>query len=268
MINLVLALLTATPATLPAQVAAAKCGDTIQAEGTFPRIGIKARPTCPVTLDLTRATVNWLLIQGASNWTVQGGAFTGSRFMAVQVRDSDHLSFENGVYTAWGTAAISTPNSNHIDIGGNSFSHSNGDATDLVSSQFVRVHHNHYFDMTFHNEGNHTDLVQMWSNVGLPITSDVEIDHNNANCDCQGWDNYGNGDGLLVQNINLHDNVIATSLTAAGSFKLCAGTCTMTNNVATTLPGMPHGWGGAQWVMTPAPGATVKISGNVNGAKP
>lgn len=268
MISLILALLTASPANVQAQIGAARCGDTVALAGSFPaKIAIKSRPTCAATLDLTGATINWLFFQGASNWTVKGGEFTGAPYEEIQIEGSDHLVFDRPWLHDYGTAGFSIGTSSQIDIDDASCAHTGGDCVDIGSSQFVTIHRLKAFDLHY-SLALHSDVVQIWSVAGQPISSDIAIDHAMAACHCQGFDSFGNGSGLPVKNISLTDSVIATDQVWAANFTGCTGACVMTNNRAETLFGQQHGWGGAQFVMTAAPGATVTLSGNSNGAAP
>lgn len=261
---LISALLAATPANINAQMTAAKCGDTVQAVGNFSRINLSNLP-CTATLDLTQANVTYIYANKAANWFVENGFVTGSSAQSIQVINSNNLHFSGIVLDNFGKTGIGLLTSNNIEIDHITFEHSMADATDIVSSQFVHIHDNKYIDLVYDNTILHADMVQMWSLVGSPITSDIEIDHNIGITTSQGFDSFGNGDGLPVQNINIHDNNVSTTMVWAGNFTNCQGKCSMVNNYAQTAFGQPHGWGGTVWVMT---GPNVTFSGNTNGVAP
>ena len=275
MLGVVFALLTATPATVNQIIPKAVCGDTVQlATGIYARVDLNTKPACTVAIDISAATINWLYASNASNFDIEGaktGLITGGQPETVQIRQSDHISIRGVEFMNWSNqgAAISTLNSNHLDIGGNEFAHSQGDATDLVSTQFVRVHDNRYWDLNYVNGENHTDALQVWSVVGLTPSSNIEADHNDINCACQGLDDNGTAGMPTETDMSFHDNLIATTMTEAVQLANCSARCSLVNNTARTAYGMPIGWGGAQVKSIATPGGeAATFTGNVNGANP
>lgn len=275
MITLILALLTATPATWPQVLAKAQPGDTVIASGVFAtKIGLPAtKPdlTTPrITLDLTGATVQWLVIANTSGWIIQGGDLgAGAPNMAVQMINADHVTMIGPYFHNYRTAGLSMQWSHMIDIESPVCAHNTGgDCIDVISSQDVQARNGRAWDLTYSAALGHTDLLQAYSVVGQPITARLTITGWWATCQCQGFDNYGNGDGLPIANVDIEDNHLAIDMVGAIDFLGVGGASKMLNNTLMTLSTMPKGWGGAQAVMTPAPGATATVSGNTNGAKP
>lgn len=244
-------------------LAAAQCGDTIKAEGSFiAPIVVRGRPRCPVVLDLIGATINKIGFYGASNWTVKGGTFTGGRFMAVQVINSDHLKFLDGTYRAYGNAGISLLDSSFILIQGNSFSDANADGVDLVSSQDVEFRNNSC--TLFYTSKLHADCLQMWNKPGDPLTvMRVIADGNQCTGNMQCIVTFGAADPRPVSDITITNNRADISTKWAGAINTADTPClrcTMKGNVATTYPGMPRSWERPGWYNANRP-----ESGNVTG---
>ncbi len=240
----------ATAQNINAITLAAQCGDTIKATDEFlAPIIVKSRPTCPVTLDLTDATVTSMRFVGASNWTVKGGTFTGARFIAVQVIGSDHLKFLNGTYRNYGNAGISLLNSSFIIVQGNSFSDANADGVDLVSSQDIEFRNNSC--SLSYTQKLHADCLQIWNKPGNPLTvARVIADGNKCFGRMQCIVTFGAGDPRPISGITITNNYAHIRTKWGGQINapgpVCLE-CKMTGNVAETYPGMPPSWERPGW---------------------
>ena len=243
-------------------IASAKPGDTVVLSGgVYPRVDIRSCLSAPgATLDATRATIGWLYMPNACHWNIKGGEYSWAPYVAIQLTGVSHVTVTGGVIHHWGTSGIAVGASSYVDIEGMSFSHSGGDAMDVVGSDHVTINENRGFDINYGAQ--HADFVQMWGGADM-----IQITNNSVICHCQGLDNYGNGQPNVITNLIVSGNLIATDTTTAANFtNIDSGA--MVGNVAGTLSTMPKGWGGARWVMTARPGHTVQIQSNVDGATP
>jgi parallel beta-helix repeat protein len=254
------ATLTANASNVQSQITAARCGDTILVRGDLPiRISIKSHPACPVTLDLTAATVQILFFQGASNWKVIGhghGAGVvglGSPYNAIQVVGSDHLVFSGLTLTGYGShggAGITMTDSNNIEIEDNIFRDAPGDGIDVISSQHIAVTRNTCERLPY-GVVLHTDCVQIWNKPKDPFTVvDVVVDHNRASGHMQGFDTFGAGDPRPLVGVSITNNDAEIDIQWAGAINTPNSPCVqckIRGNNSKTLPSYPRNWAPVGW---------------------
>jgi hypothetical protein len=231
-------------------LAHAKCGDLIELSGKFPpyvKIG-GFKPSCPVVIDGSKTTLSKLSIVESSNWIIENGNFSFTKYSNIYVVHSDHISIRDSNFDHPGVGAIAIGTSNHVWALRNHVEGSGGDGFDLAASQFVVISNNVCANNVVTPV--HPDCVQAWDVRGDELVSDIWITDNNAFGRTQGFDGFDHGDGGFDR-VYIVNNTISTTAVWAGQFNACRH-CVMAYNKAVTLAGQPHGWGGARWFMTDA----------------
>jgi len=240
--------LTATPATVEAELAQAKGGDTIMlSKGIYPEISVyNLHPATPVTINASAATIRYMPFQNSSNFTLIGGAFGPSVYGTVTFLKSHDITAQGGAYSGAATVSISVTNSQHINLVGNTITGSHGDGIDIAASQYVLVQGNTCLNNV--PTPIHPDCVQMWSVIGQPQVSHITVTGNRARGSTQGFDlfDHGTGGGSYI---DVDHNVVCTTHTWAGQVN-SATNSTMTDNVAYTLPGAQVGFAAPTWQLT------------------
>lgn len=267
MILAALALLTATPATMAAQLALAQPGDVIQlAPGWAGPLGIKnLHKVAPgVTIDGGGQTLAPSGIFTASGFTVQNAVFSGCPNACFLVQyGSSQVTLRDNVF--FGVIGIS--GATHVVVKGNAFRSVN-DGIDITGSQFVDVENNNCLVKS--PSVGHADCVQFWQDPGQAEDADITIAYNDAIGWTQGFDNAGSrapGPFGTIR-LNMHDNGYA-GMGTAGGVGDCLN-CAMTNNWAVNMNVTPKGVN-IIWGMSAPAGALPAdqpiIAGNVNGVK-
>ncbi|HEX4179876.1 MAG TPA: hypothetical protein VHY32_03725 [Caulobacteraceae bacterium] len=255
-----LAVLTATPATVEAQLAAAKPGDTVRLSGeVYGRIVVrdlkKAAPR--VTIDAKAATIGVVAWTDASGFTLVGGVFRHSGNYAQIVQNSENIDLVDGIYVDATNSGMTIQGSRHISVMGNAFRNPS-DGVDVINSAFVDIERNNC--LVAQPAGGHADCVQLWNTKGAPVDSDITIAWNAAVGYEQGFSMMG---GTGAARANIHDNSYAGVMGYAGGWLNCTPGCTMKDNVAMTLNVTAPGTHPA-WIMT-GPGSAAER--NLNGPK-
>lgn len=265
------AVLTATPANLQTQLAAAvKAGATTitLAAGTYVRMAIvNLNPTAVITIDCTAATFvgSGTEILGSSNWKIIGGDWSGSIFSMWNVQHSSNLEFSGltihdyaigqaatvttPAYPPGGGAAIGCSICTDVHIHDCKVYNTTGDVFDFASCQRVQVLNNEAWNLG--GGTNHCDFLQMWNLIGSPQTDSIDAWDNMVIGKCQGFGMYSIGANEFagMSNVRIRRNKLAITATWACLLHN-ATNCEATDNVAMTLTGMPKGFAVPQWVVT------------------
>lgn len=220
------AVLSATPATLDAQLAAAKGGDTVVlAAGDYGAPKIRDRAWQPaIEIDaraarfsgLTLAGVRGVKIVGLTAHSVaemptraivvtlmgaQDVAFEAPRISGtslndtgMMLRDSQRITVDNAAFTGLRTGVVF----NQV-VGGHlrdtQFSGMRSDGVNVAGSQNIRVERVRCEKFVPIVPQDHADCVQMWSIKGKPPTADIVIADNVADGDMQGFTGFDHGTG-------------------------------------------------------------------------
>ena len=192
-----LALITATPATLPGALAAAQAGDTITlAAGDYPGTLALAKRTFvpPLTIVMDGARVHQITLSAVDGLVLSGGTVQGApgdadppkRGIGLSARWARHLSVLGLVVTGWPLGAVVNESSD-VTIRRVWFRGLRSDGLDIANSQRVAVDKVTCSD--FHPSAtDHGDCVQLWSSAGLPQTTDVAIRGSQSVGHMQGFD--------------------------------------------------------------------------------
>src|SRR5260370_86241 len=107
----------------------------------------------------------------------------------------------------------------------------------------------------------------MWNKPGSPLTvMRVNVDGNSCTGNMQCIVTFGAGDPRPLSDVSVTNNRAFISTKWAGAINLVGYPCircTMKGNVASTYPGMPHGWEQPGWYTSKGP-----EPGNVSGNRP
>lgn len=234
---------------------AAKGGaDGLKLSGVFPRVTVyHLRPSAPIVLDLSDATIASLAFQDSANWQCHGGRFVGAVYAANQILGCDNLGFYDADYSGFGTAGISIGQSSNITVARNRLHLSLGDGVDIGASQGCAVVDNFIFDLTYASDppGLHSDGVQWWNVKGQKACSDLTISRNAIVTQSQGIGCYSPYDltDPGYERIVCEDNLISTTMTWAMHGVNCRNSVFRRNHAQTRIGSHP-GWGGARIVLT------------------
>ncbi len=219
---LILAALTATPATLPAVAKQAACGDTLTlAPGEY---GVFNAPrlTCPtgnrLLVDAAAATMTSAVVRSTAGVDIVGGRVRGTGDGAAVTVDGASFVRLSGM-TAGGTrTAFTIARSSNIDLIGNRCDGIRSDCINLAGVQRANVIGNYcgppnpipaVYDAAgkLLKDGDHPDCIQGWSIVGRAATSDINLIGNTAFGYMQGiwFGNPGQGgyDRITIRNNDL-----------------------------------------------------------------
>lgn len=241
-------------------------GDTIVMSGQFDLIYMKDYAfTSTVFIDATNATFNrtWN-ITNVDNISVTGGNFLfkpedANYVRAVLVYDGNNVSFDGGFYSSEGLlGGIGFTDSTNVNIsnatfstmknsigfnrvtGGTIFNNMTVGATvdgiDIAASHDVLASHNTCMQ-SVPSEGAHPDCIQIWSTVGEPISSNIELSDNLAMGDTQGFTKFGTGGPGT--NIRILRNVVQTTYPQGIACYDCSDS-NISDNLLITLAASDH----------------------------
>lgn len=269
MILLALAVLAATPATAPAVIAAAKCGDTVRlAAGDYGRFVVNRRECKPrITIRAEKARFQYVAITRVKGLTMYGGTVTPDATITVpgygvQVQMSSGVSLLDPVVTG-GLRAIAVDRSSGVLIRRATMRGQVVDGINIALSQKVTVQNSTCADFA-PRPADHPDCIQMWSRPG-GITSDVLLEGNSATGAMQGFAGFNhitNGvDDGGFDRVTIRNNRVLTSFPQGIALYDCRK-CSISGNTVETLPG-------ARWKTTiNAIGGTTTLIGNSIAAMP
>lgn len=204
-----LAALVATPSTLPAQLRAARGGDTIMLrEGRYGAVSIRnLRFNTAIRIDARNATVSAVTIRNSAGVDWLGGTLIGPRSQSfgVAIVDARDISV-TGMRITGPRIGLSMARSTDIDVTGNSFDGVRSDGVNIAASQRVRITGNvcinfrpiraiYASDGRLLVDGDHADCIQGWSLRGNRPTSDLTITDNVAEGEMQGITFFNPGEG-------------------------------------------------------------------------
>lgn len=181
MILFLLAALTATPATLPAQIARAGPGATITlAPGDYGTVTITRRVTRPIVINAAAARLR-VVFRRASGFELRGGSIAGAHGRGaagygVSIDHSDHITIAGSAFSD-SQRGIVINASTDVLVSRSTFIGLVVDGINIAGSQRVTVRDSACRD--FNSGEAHPDCIQMWSRPGA-ITSDVLITGNQA----------------------------------------------------------------------------------------
>lgn len=282
MIALALALLTATPATLPATLKRAQPGDTVTlATGDYGAVAIRDMTFTPsLRIEASAARLGALTLRNAKGIEWAGGAISGppSQYFGVQMALSARVRLV-GMTISGPRVGISLTSSTDIDVIGNRLEGLRSDGINLAMVQRVNVIGNQCYDFRpiqpiydaagkLVKDGDHADCIQGWSRLGSPPTSDLMITGNVAVGQMQGITFFDPGQGGYDR-ITIRGNDLNLGLWHGIAVYEGRGIVITGNRVRTT-PGAKTTAGRIQpitaWIT--APGSTGTICGNVVDALP
>jgi len=182
-----LALVAATPASLPAVLGAAKGGDRIRlAPGSYGEVTVTGKTYAPpIVIDAgAGATLTALNILGSGGVGLTGGKVAGGneRGYAILIRQSQNVKIDKVLITE-AKRGIVVDRSQDIALTGNTLKELTIDGVNVAQSQRVLIEGN---DCTSYSTGKaHPDCYQAWSRPG-GITTDLIIRNNRATGNVQG----------------------------------------------------------------------------------
>jgi hypothetical protein len=202
MILAILVALTATPATLPAALNSAKCGDVVTlAAGDYGSI-VAPKTKCPaqawLTVDASAARLTSLTIRNVAGLSWQGGTLKAPRAQPVGVTvDASTRVRVTGMNIGGPRVGISGARGDNYDFSGNRFDSVRSDGINVTIVHHVRIVGNQCVNFdpipaTYDKDGkllvdgDHPDCVQVWSNPGTFPVHDVEIIGNTGSGYMQG----------------------------------------------------------------------------------
>jgi nitrous oxidase accessory protein NosD len=209
MILAYLAALTATPATLPAQIKAAQAGDSITlTAGAYGAITITNRTfAAPVLVDASAAELTALTIRKVDGLEWRGGTLAGPReaSIGVNVVQSAHVTIK-GMVISGPKAGIAFSEATDFEAVGNRFDGVRSDGVLIAMSQRGRIIGNQCLNFrpiraTYDakgkliKDGDHPDCIQGWSRLAYPPTGDLLIEGNVAHGEMQGITFFDAGQG-------------------------------------------------------------------------
>ena len=258
------AVITVTPATFDAAVAAAKGGDTLKLVGTFGKERIMARSFIGgVTLDATQATFTaTLTLKDVENLTVVGGTFNivgaVQYTRAVAIYGGRNVTFKAPrVLGSAGGEGIVFDGTNGANVAGGMFhglengvvlgSVTNGnvskatitgavsDGIDIADSHNVTASYNSC-SAGAPGAGVHPDCIQLWSVTGKPLQSDIVVRNNSASGPTQGFTAFASMGGEL--RVQFSHNKVDTSYAQGIACYDCLDS-NISYNSLSTLVGAP-----------------------------
>ncbi len=208
-ILIILAALTATPATLPAQIKAAQAGDRITlAAGEYGAVSITNRTFAPpVLIDASAARLTALTIRKVQGLEWRGGVLNGPRntSFGVAVALSSHITIK-GMLISGPKVGLAFSETTDFEAIGNRFDGVRSDGINIAMSQRGRIIGNQCYNVrpiraTYTAEGrllvdgDHSDCIQGWSRKGKTPTGDLLIEGNVAEGEMQGITFFDPGQG-------------------------------------------------------------------------
>ena len=262
------ALLTATPATLDARLAAAQPGDTVKlAEDFYPIVRIANRNwPVAVTLDARGANLAGLVLDKVGGLHVLGGSFNGTVSQpdfvnVVEVNHGRDIVLDGAKISGTGAAGfganfrwgeqVAVVNAtfkglfkgvifNEVAggrIADTGFTHMRADGINIAASHDIVVERVTCTDFA-PIPADHPDCVQMWSIKGLPPTADVTIRDSHATGAMEGFSGFDHGDGGFDR-IVITGNVVRVSYPHGIALYGARASRVEGNDVA-TLPGAQY----------------------------
>ena len=190
MILLALALLAATPATFPAQLAIAQPGDRIVlAPADYGNVGLRDRVyPVPLVIDAGAARLH-LEVDNVTGLAITGGDFTASAGVdlatsngpdgwGARVSGSHNVSFANPMFSG-AVRGLMIDRSTDVAVTDATLVRIVSDGIDVANSQRVAVTGSICSQFS-PRDGDHPDCVQLWSSPGALPTADVKIRDNIA----------------------------------------------------------------------------------------
>ena len=246
-IVVILAGLTATPATLPQVIARAKPGDTITlAPGNYPTVIIANRVNDrPVVVDASAATLREVTFRGSAGWTWQGGKIVGppEQFYGSLIDNSKRIRIVGVTYSGVRVGTAVFRNSENVELLKNRYDGVRSDGINIAGARNVRVVGNTCVNFkpippTYDaagkkllRDGDHPDCVQAWVVPNHLPTENLYIAENYANGDMQGI-----FAGSGTRNVTVIRNDLTVSHWHAISFPDSEGLSIRDNRVR-TVPG-------------------------------
>ena len=256
------AVITVTPSTFAAAVAAERGGDTLRLVGNFTAETLTNRTfAAPVTIDATRATFNsTLTLNNVQNLTVLGGTFNiagdprytrainvyGGRNVTINgARVNGSAGGEGVVFNQTRGATLTNSSFRGLQVGAVFGSVTAGSAThntvvgavsdgiDIANSHNITAAYNSCSGET-PGPGVHPDCIQLWSVTGSPLQSDIIVSNNSAIGATQGFTAFDSMGGEL--RVQLIHNTVDSSYPQGIACYGCIDSSISYNNVM-TLPG-------------------------------
>ncbi len=247
-----LAVIAATPATMPAQLAAARPGDRIvMAPGSYEPVTIVNRAfSPPLTLDAGKARFR-LVIRKSSGIRVIGGELgpalgsdpdntfkLGPLGYAALVAASSDVGFSGTIF-ADAVRGMTIAQSSDVTVDRATLTRLKTDGIDIALSRRITVTNSTCTDFA-PRPGDHPDCIQMWSRPDAPPTSDIVIRGNTATGEMQGFSGFnhvrngvddGGFDRITIENNTVHGTYPHGVALVAGRDSRIVG------NKTRTLPG-------------------------------
>jgi parallel beta-helix repeat protein len=204
-----LASLVATPITLPAQIAAARPGDTITLQaGRYGPVNIvNRRYAKPIYINATNARLLSVTIRNSAGVNWIGGTLVAPRIQTFGflIVTSSKITV-GGMKVTGPRVGLAMSRSTDIDVTGNSFDGVRSDGVNIAMSQRVRIVGNACINFkpnraTYSSDGrllvdgDHADCIQGWSRLGYAPTADITITDNAAEGEMQGISFFDPGQG-------------------------------------------------------------------------
>ena len=153
----------------------------------------------PVTIDLSHARIEGILILSSSGLRIVNGTIKGPfvrNSHGIAIRDSRDVEV-NGVTVTDAAAGITMMRSQDVTIANNTIRRMLSDGIMIAGSQRVKIRNNSCSEFfptpkvwsptaQLLRDGDHPDCIQAWSIRGLPPTSDVEVVGNRGDGNFQG----------------------------------------------------------------------------------
>lgn len=263
--------LVATPSSINHVLATAPDGAVIRlGPGNYGAVSIARRLwKRGVTIDASKATLN-LNVTGSSGLVIRGGQFTGDprnpmAGYAIVLRSSHNITFE-GITVRDSKLGIAVNQSSGIRIRQARIVGMLADGIDIASSQDVVVSDSSCSDFRTEGQALHPDCMQMWSHPQQGLTRNITLERNRSTGPMQGFTGFnhvrGGVDDGGFENIVIRDNYVANTFPHGVYINACRN-CTITGNVAVTLPGAR--W--KTWVRAPDC-VNCRIENNKDGQEP
>lgn len=239
------------------------------APGKYPRLMIRGkRWVRPVVIDASGAMLTLNIVQ-SGGIIVRGGTFgdalgKGPDGYAMMVRSSENIAIEN-VALKNSIRGLIIAQSRNVRVTQAKITGMKIDGINIASSQKIAVTDSICSD--FDSGDAHPDCVQLWSRPNKGVTQDVLIARNRSIGKMQGFGGFNhvrNGvDDGGFDRITIKDNYVAGGKWPRGVFLNACRDCTITGNIAETLPG-------ARWAVTVAAEdcKNCTVRGNQNGKRP
>lgn len=251
MILLALALLAATPTTLPSVIADAKPGDVIKLVlGNYPLITINKRSWNPaITIDASGSKVVGVTISTSTgiSWVggdmagtvTPGGVGAGYGFLAGT--SSANISVTGVHFSDFRTGIVYNV-VNGGKIAGNWFTRMSADGIDVALSRNIVVDRNACTEFKA-GPGAHPDCIQLWSRPNVAPVADITITNNSAVGEMQGISLFnhvrGGVDDGGFDRVVIRGNTVLNTYGDGISVYNCRG-CTVRDNDVNSLPNYWH----------------------------